>query len=336
MKEAILYDKRENGAVACRLCAHHCIIKDGETGLCDVRKNRAGVLWSETYEKIVTTHIDPIEKKPLFHYKPGSLSFSVATVGCNFRCTWCQNHDISQWAHEEQSPLPGQAIGPEELARMAANNRCATLAFTYTEPTVFAEIALDTARAAAPLGVDSIFVTNGYMSSELIDTFGPLMKGANVDLKAFNDDTYRQYTGARLQPVCDSIRHLHENGTWVEITTLIIPELNDSEAELTAMASFIADIDPAIPWHISAFHPTYQMTDRKRTPLDTLHAAYTIGKRAGLRFVYTGNAPGDRYESTYCPKCGTVVIERTGFQILFNRIVMQKCPTCNETIEGVY
>ena len=336
MKEAMLYEKLERGAVRCGLCSHRCMIAEGKSGICGLRTNRNGTLTADNYEKVVTTHVDPIEKKPLFHYKPGSSSFSIATVGCNFRCRFCQNYDISQWVHDGRGELPGRSISPEALAGMAREAGSATIAFTYTEPTIFAELAYDTARAGAELGIDAVFVTNGYMTGEMIETFGPLLKGANVDLKAFRDESYRDVMGARLEPVLESIRNLHDNGTWLEITTLVVPDFNDSDEELTDIAAFIAGVDPAIPWHISAFHPSYRMTDRGRTRLETLHRALDIGKKAGLRFVFTGNAPGDRHESTFCPACGKPVIERRGFQVVRMQIEQGRCANCGETIEGVY
>lgn len=337
MKEAMLYTKLESDKVRCRLCSHGCVIQDGKSGLCGVRVNRGGTLYSESYGKVITTHTDPIEKKPLFHYKPGSSSFSIATVGCNFRCIFCQNHNISQWVQENPGrDLPGDSILPGELARMAKNTGSATIAFTYTEPTIFAELAFDTAKEAEKLGIDSVFVTNGYMSRDMLETFGPLIKAANVDLKTFSDDNYRKAIAGRLEPVLDSIRWLNGNGAWLEITTLIIPGFNDNPEELREIAEFIAGVDPAIPWHISAFHPDYKMLDRHRTNIETLRKAWDIGQSAGLKFIYTGNIFGDERESTYCPQCGRRIIVRQGFYVHRIRIKDGKCSYCGEPIEGVY
>ena len=336
MKEAILYKETEGSTLQCEACAHRCTIEEGRTGICKVRRNIDGKLYTLTYDKIVATHVDPIEKKPLFHYKPGSASFSIATVGCNFKCSFCQNHDISQWMRDSGGELPGQSISPENLALQARDADCATLAFTYTEPTIYAELALETARAAAKYGIDSIFVTNGFMTSEFLETFGGLIKGANVDLKAFREESYRSMIGGRLEPVLESIRRMSDAGVWLEITTLLIPGFNDSSEELTGIAEFIAGVGAAIPWHISAFHPDYRMRDRGRTENDSLHRAYHIGKAAGLQYVYVGNAMGDRHESTICPACEELVIERYGFQVLNIRLLGNSCASCGEPIEGVY
>ena len=336
MKEARWYAKQDNGLVRCGLCAHRCLIKDGQRGICGVRENRGGTLFSLIYDKLIATHIDPIEKKPLFHYKPGSLSFSMATVGCNFRCRFCQNHDISQWPQEHDGPLPGTALSPERLANAAHANGCASIAFTYTEPTIFAELAYDTAVAARERGIDAVFVSNGYMSSEMISDFGELLVAANIDLKCFSDDTYRRVIGARLQPVLDAITALHRNGTLLEITTLVIPGFNDDPEELAHIAAFIADVDRRIPWHVSAFHPDYKMTDRCRTDAAILRRAVEIGRQAGLHYIYTGNIVGDRQESTFCPACNACVIERMGFQVLETHLTGNTCAFCGERIVGIY
>ncbi len=331
----MLAETVRDGAVRCHLCSHRCLISKGKTGICGIRANREGVLVSLVYDKIIATHVDPIEKKPLFHYFPGSLSYSIATVGCNFSCTFCQNHDISQWLRDmDTDHIPGEAIPPETLVDQARKTGCRTIAFTYTEPTIFAELALDVAREAERYGVHSIFVTNGYMTKEMIETFGPLIRAANVDLKAFRDDSYRRETGARLQPVLESIRNLHENGTWVEITTLVIPGFNDSPEELSDIAEFIAQVDRGIPWHISAFHPDYRMLDRSRTPIERLTDAYGIGKASGLKYVYAGNAPGNPMESTFCPACGACIISRTGYRLGTIRIENGRCAECGEAIGG--
>ncbi len=336
MKEARWYKKEEGGRVRCGLCAHRCLIKPGKKGICGVRENQDGTLYTLVYDKVIATHIDPIEKKPLFHVKPGSFSFSMATVGCNFRCRFCQNHDISQWPQQNEGLLPGESVSSSRLVQAAKDNGCETISFTYTEPTIFAELAYDVAVEARKQGIDSVFVSNGYMSREMISDFGELIKAANIDLKCFSDDSYRRVIGAHLKPVLDSIAALHENGTFLEITTLVIPGFNDSEAELEQIAGFIAELDDNIPWHISAFHPDYHMLDRARTETESLHRAYRIGKNKGLKYVYTGNLPGDRHESTYCPSCNACVIERMGFRVLATRMVAGSCASCGEVIAGIY
>jgi len=337
MREARLYARLEGGKVRCALCAHRCVIADGAAGLCGVRRNSGGILYAATYERVVSANPDPVEKKPLYHFKPGTWSMSVATVGCNFTCDFCQNHSISQWLKDK----PGQSIpgGTLEASRIVAEARrhgCETISFTYTEPTVFYELARDTAEEALNFGIDAIFVTNGYMTPEMLDDFKPLLKAANVDLKAFSEETYRRVCGGSLQPVLDSIIKMHEQGIWLEITTLLIPGLNDGREELMQLAAFIAGVDRDIPWHISAFHPDYRMMDRGGTTLESLHSAWRIGQGSGLRYVYTGNIPGSGFESTRCPSCGAVVITRYGFNSKKSGLKGDRCATCGVKIPGVF
>ncbi|MEA1927441.1 MAG: AmmeMemoRadiSam system radical SAM enzyme, partial [Candidatus Auribacterota bacterium] len=313
MKEALLYSKLEDNTVLCTLCAHRCLITEGKRGLCGVRENRGGKLYSLVYGKAIATHVDPIEKKPLFNFLPGSRAFSVATVGCNMTCLHCQNADISQ-SPRTTGNIIGQDISPEELVDAAEKSNCRTIAYTYTEPTIFFEYALDTARLASARGMKNIFVTNGFMTAEALEMINPVLDGANVDLKSFRDDFYREICGGRLQPVLDTIRKMYELGIWLEVTTLIIPGHNDSEEELESIARFLSGISPDIPWHVSAFYPTYRLTSAPRTPVSTLQRAREIGQSAGLRYVYTGNIPGDDGENTYCSNCGKVIIERNGYR----------------------
>lgn len=336
MKKAILFQQLDNNVVRCNLCAHGCAIKPDQRGKCLVRQNLNGKLFSLNYDKVIATHVDPIEKKPLFHFRPGSKSFSVATVGCNFTCTFCQNYDISQWLKDSSDILPGKDISPVELAKRANETDCKSMAFTYTEPTIFAELAYDTAVEARKLGIDSVFVSNGFMSSEMVEYFGDLITAANIDLKTFNDENYKNIIGGRLQPVLESIRNLYENKTFLEITTLIVPQFNDKSEELTEIAEFIADVDKSIPWHVSAFHPAYRMTDRDRTSMDLLDKAYRIGKSVGLEYVYPGNAAGDSRESTFCPNCNEMIIERYGFSVTKVNIKDNRCPNCNTLISGIF
>ncbi len=336
-KQAMLYQTLAENQVRCDLCNHHCTLSEGRTGICGVRKNIRGMLASLSYSHLASWHVDPVEKKPLFHYKPGSRTFSMATVGCNFRCSFCQNWDLSQYPqlNRDQS-LPGGAVSPESLAREAQNQHCRSISFTYSEPTVFFELALETAQAAKPLGIDAIFVTNGYMSAKAIDTLQGWLTAANVDLKCFSEENYKKTCGGKLQPVLDNIRHLHQNGVWLEITTLIIPYFNDSEEELASIAEFIAEVDPAIPWHVSAFHPDFQMTNRPRTPYESLLAACRLGTEAGLHHIYTGNIPGGHYEHSFCRHCKETLIRRSGFQVLENRLTPQGlCPVCETPFDGI-
>ena len=342
MKEALLYEKLDNQRVRCHLCAHRCVIAPGRKGICMVRENRDGSLYTLVYGIPLSQAVDPIEKKPLFHFYPGSAAFSIATAGCNFRCTFCQNADISQMPRDRGQIL-GRPATPEEIVRSAKRAGCRSIAYTYTEPTIFFEYSYDIARLAQREEIASVYVTNGYMTREMLELFqgvmadhGPWLDAANVDLKAFRDETYRQVCSARLQPVLDSLKNMKELGIWVEVTTLVVPDINDSVAELTDIAQFIAlELGPEIPWHVSRFHPDYQMRDRGPTPAATLRLAYELGREAGLHYVYVGNMPGAQLEDTLCPNCGQTVISRWGFQVTQRHIQDGKCAYCGAVIDGV-
>ena len=335
MEEARLYKKLEDEQVQCFLCAHRCKIREGQRGICQVRENRNGVLYTLVYGMAISQAVDPIEKKPLFHFYPGTTAFSVATVGCNFRCDFCQNWEISQMPRRDGRIL-GTYTAPEALVRAAKRYRSRSIAYTYTEPTIFFEYAYDTAVLAHREGIANVYVTNGYMTPEMLDAFHPYLDAANVDLKSAKDEFYRRYCGARLQPVQESLKKMKELGIWVEVTTLIIPGLNDSDDELRSIAKFIAEeLGVETPWHVSRFHPHYKMYDRPPTPVSTLHRAREIGLEVGLRYVYEGNVPGSEGESTYCYNCGERIIHRFGFSILDYRIRDGKCSNCGAPIDGV-
>ncbi|MFC1890560.1 AmmeMemoRadiSam system radical SAM enzyme [Thermodesulfobacteriota bacterium] len=334
MKEALLYEPIGGNRVRCGLCAHRCVIKEDATGFCGVRINRKGRLYSAVYEKVISASIDPIEKKPLFHFQPGSGSLSIATMGCNMKCDHCQNFEISQ-PPAEAGEIRGRSVEPDQLVESAIEAGCTSISYTYTEPTVFFELASETAEAASKRGLKNVFVTNGYMTRETLEAIDPHLHGANVDLKSFRDGFYKEQCGARLEPVLDTIRAMKQSGIWVEVTTLIIPDLNDSEAELDDIASFIAETGTEIPWHISAFHHTYRMRGHRSTPVGTLHRAREIGLRKGLRYVYCGNVPGEVGENTVCYQCGETLIERYGFRVVRNRIEGDACPACDSEIDGV-
>jgi len=336
MQEARFYEKKEEGKVHCHLCAHECKIDPGKRGLCHVRENQEGTLFTLVYGMVVAENIDPIEKKPLFHFLPGSRSYSIATAGCNFMCLHCQNYDISQFPKKHGGKIPGMARSPEAIVREAKANRCATISYTYTEPTIFLEFAQDTARLAQEQGIKNVFVSNGFMTAESAKALAEVIEGDNIDLKSFRDDFYRKVCKARLQPVLDTIERLKRAGVWIEVTTLIIPGHNDSVEELTEIAQFIKGVGPEIPWHVSAFHPTYQMMDRPRTAAEILLKAREIGLTAGLRYVYTGNIPGQGGENTYCYSCGEVLIERLGYAIKGFILQDGKCPKCQTAIDGVW
>ena len=334
MHEAMLYTQLEDGRAHCRLCHHQCKIADGKRGICRVRENRGGKLYSLVYGRSVATNVDPIEKKPLFHLQPGSQSFSVATVGCNFSCRHCQNWQIAQYFHSQDGDVPGQELSPETIVRQAKQSGCASIAYTYTEPTIYFEYAYDTARLASAAGIKNVFVSNGYTSFEALRTIAPYLDAANIDLKSFSEDFYRRVCGAQLQPVLDTIRRYHELGIWIEVTTLIIPGYNDAEDELRQIAEFICSVAPEIPWHVTAFYPTHKLLDAPRTPAETLRRARKIGLDAGLHYVYEGNIPGEGGENSYCHQCGELLIERYGFSIRQNRL-QKGCCSCGAPISGV-
>jgi pyruvate formate lyase activating enzyme len=335
MKEAYLVERTEEKGVHCRLCSHRCRIEEGKKGICRVRENRGGTLFSLVYGKVIARHVDPIEKKPLFHYLPGSRSYSVATVGCNLRCLFCQNADISQMPADHDR-VWGEGMDPEDLVAEAAASRSATIAYTYTEPTVYFELALDTARLASARDIRNVFVTNGFMTRDCLEEIHPDLHAANVDLKAFTERFYKEQCGARLDPVLRNLETMKEQGVWVEITTLLIPGLNDDPAELKDLAGFIAGLDPGIPWHISRFHPTYRLLDVPPTPPAAIHRARDIGREAGLRYVYTGNLPGDEGENTDCHACGKRLIERWGFSVEKNHLQNGAGPACGAAVPGVW
>jgi len=333
-KEAMLYEKLPEGKVRCNLCAHRCVIADGKKGICQVRENRGGTLYTLVYGHTIIQHVDPVEKKPLFHFHPGSTAYSIATPGCNFRCRWCQNWDISQVVRERHLVL-GEEASPEQVVAAAQKADCRSIAYTYTEPTIFFEYAYDTARLAHKAGLANLYITNGYMTEEMLETFQPYLDAANVDLKAFRDKTYRKYVGARLQPVLDTMKLMKRLGIWLEVTTLVIPGINDDDVELKDAANFVAEeLGVDTPWHISRFFPAYKMTDVSPTPVETLNRAREIGLEAGLRYVYVGNVPGEA--NTECHKCGQVLIRRFGYRILENRVQPNgRCPNCGTPVAGV-
>jgi pyruvate formate lyase activating enzyme len=334
MIEARLYNKRANNQVACRLCAHFCVINCGERGLCGVRENRDGTLYSLVYGHTIAHHVDPIEKKPLYHFYPGSRSLSIATPGCNMHCHWCQNAGISQVPRDLKFPV-GDVMSPEQIVVAAQKSDSSSIAYTYTEPTIFFEYSLDTARLAHDAGIANVYVSNGYMTAEMLDLVHPYLDAANIDLKSFRDPTYRKYAGARLQPVLDNLKRLHDLGVWLEVTTLVIPGINDDFLELKELAEFIvSELGTDTPWHISRFFPQYKLNNLPPTPPATINQAVELGRAAGLNYIYAGNlgVVGD----TLCPGCGVTLIERRGYDIRRNRIVKESsCPDCGHRIAGV-
>ena len=336
MKEAVLYKKLKENKVQCNLCNHRCVIKEGKRGICGVRENQGGILMTLVYGKLIAQNIDPIEKKPLFHFYPGSLSYSIATVGCNFRCLFCQNADISQMPTDRGVVL-GDTKTPGAVVEAAVTNGCKTISYTYTEPTIFFEFARDTAMLATQKGLKNVFVSNGYMTGEALDMMHPYLHAANVDLKGFDDKFYKKICGARLKPVLETLQHMKALNIHLEVTTLLIPGLNDDEVLLKELATFILEsLGPGTPWHVSRFHPTYKLVDRPSTSLELIRRARQIGLDAGLRYVYTGNLPGDIGENTVCHHCGSTLIQRFGFHVSRNAITDGKCPKCETVVEGVW
>jgi pyruvate formate lyase activating enzyme len=335
VKQALFQEPREDKKVQCSLCSHRCIIASGKRGICAVRENHDGILYSLVYDKVIAQNIDPIEKKPLFHFLPGSRSFSIATPGCNFRCKHCQNADISQLPHDHGGVVAGENIPPSAIVESAQTHHCASISYTYTEPTIYFELAYDTARLAVEAGLKNVFVSNGFITPEALKVIRPYLHAANIDLKGFSDEFYKHICGARLQPVLDAIRLYKEFGIWIEITTLVIPGHNDSDEQLTSIAQFIKSVGEDVPWHVSRFHPTYKLIDQPITPLATLKRARKIGLDAGLLHVYEGNVPGQG-EDTICPNCKQTIIKRIGFTVKENEIIDGKCKQCKTQIAGVW
>ncbi len=335
IRQALLFEPLAEQQVRCRLCAHTCRIKDGQRGICGVRENRGGSLYSLVYGAVIAENIDPVEKKPFFHMHPGSRSYSIATVGCNFRCLFCQNHEISQLPRKRRD-IPGRATTAAEVVARAVQVGARTIAYTYTEPTIFFEFALDIARLAHGEGIKNVFVTNGYMSAAALEVISPYLDGANVDLKSFRDEFYREQCGARLQPVLDTITGMKRAGIWVEITTLLIPGLNDGDGEIEDIAEFISGVGREIPWHISRFHPRYLMQEREATSVALIRRAAEIGKDKGLKYVYSGNVPGDPGENTFCARCGALLIGRYGYHIEALNLRGSACPHCMTPLDGIF
>jgi len=335
IKEAMLYRKLPEQKVSCFLCGHQCQIANSKYGICGIRQNKEGKLYTHVYGEVIAAHVDPIEKKPLYHFLPGTTSFSIATIGCNFRCPFCQNWSISQVNKRKDSGLSGHTLLPEDVVSAAEKYGCRSISYTYTEPTIFYEYAYDTARLASERGLANVFVTNGFMTAEALETFHPYLNACNVDLKSFREEFYKEICQGHLQPVLDSIRLMKKLDIWVEVTTLVIPGQNASTEELRRIARFIAKTDPDIPWHLSRFHPDYEFTSTPATPIEVLHKARSLGEEEGLHYVYIGNVYGES-ESTQCPSCGKTLIQRDGFHVLDYKIQDSACPFCGSQIAGRY
>lgn len=334
IREAMFWERLEGTNGQCHLCAHECRIPESKFGVCGVRQNSGGILRTMAYARLVAANVDPIEKKPLYHFLPGSSSFSIATIGCNFKCGFCQNWQISQASVKDGALDAGREVMPERIVQEATRSGCRSISYTYTEPTIFFEYAYDTALPAKKAGLCNVFVTNGYMTRRALETIRPHLDAANVDLKSFSDASYRKTCKGRLQPVLDTIAAMKELGIWIEVTTLVVPGENDSEAELKQIADFLAGIDRDIPWHLSRFHPDFEFQDHQATPIETLKRAREIGREAGLRFIYLGNVPEGT--NTYCPECRNLIVERRYMEL--NKLHLQdgRCTSCGTAIAGVW
>jgi len=339
VKQALFYKKLDKNKVQCELCNHNCIILENHRGICGIRENRKGILYSLVYGKLIAQHVDPIEKKPFYHFLPGSQSFSIATVGCNLGCQHCQNADISQASKEgffyDRQEIPGDDVDADKVVIQALEQNCQSISYTYTEPTVYYEFAYDCMRKAKEEGLKNNWVTNGYITHDALKQVVPYLDAANVDLKFFQEKTYHQICGAKLQSILETLKFLKKSNTWLEVTTLIIPGLNDSDKELKDIANFINnDLGSETPWHVSAFYPTYKMINIPQTPQKTIIKAVEIGKNAGLKYVYSGNIMDSKSSVTYCPKCSKKVIERFAYETTrYDK--KGKCPECKTTIDGV-
>jgi len=365
LQPALYYECLPDEFVRCTLCPHDCKIAPDRRGACGVRLNRGGRLFTAVGNRIVSAEVDPIEKKPLFHFLPGSFAYSIATVGCNFRCRFCQNWTISQWPklrelEDRGKELPssvaehpgseccvqkgltedhwglGTEVIPCEMVQQARQSGSQSIAYTYTEPTIFYELALATARAASAAGLGNIFVTNGFIALESLREIAPYLSAANIDLKSFRESYYKKLCGARLQPVLAAILEYKKLGVWIELTTLLIPGLNDDESELQDIAHFIkTELGEDVPWHLSRFFPAYKMEHWTETPIHSLLRARDVGREAGLRYVYMGNVPEEKgSEDTICPGCGAVVIRRWGCRLVDNLLRSGRCPECSQFVMG--
>jgi pyruvate formate lyase activating enzyme len=334
MIKAGLFDTDIHDQVICRLCAHQCRLPEGVTGICHVRKNIAGVLYSLNSDHVIARHMDPIEKKPLYHFLPGSSTFSIAAMGCNFSCRFCQNHSISMVADERE--ISGETISPERLVRQALKSRASSISYTYTEPTVFFELMLETARLAHQQGIKNVMVSNGYMTGRALSLLGPFLDAANIDLKAFNEKFYKKYCSARLQPVLETISAMRATGIWLEITTLLIPGLNDDRQEIKQLIAFLLELDDGMPWHVSRFFPQYQMQNIPQTAQDAIHGFLSLGAEMGLKYLYGGNLTAASWSDTHCPCCGEILIRRQGYQTGILALQSGNCRSCGQAIPGIW
>lgn len=332
--EARFYQKLANKKIKCNLCPRGCTVGDKERGYCGVRENRGGVYYTLVHSRVCAAHVDPVEKKPFFHYLPGTLAFSLATAGCNVDCKFCQNWEISQ-ARPEQ--VAAQYIPPKRVAELAAQYHCPTIAYTYSEPVVFSEFVMDTADAGHEAGVRSIVVSNGYIQEEPLRAVYGRMDAVKIDVKSFSDSYYQRVVAGELKPVLETLVTLRKMGKWNEIVYLVVPTLNDSDKEFTGLARWIkANLGTDVPVHFTQFHPDYLLRNLPITPVSTLERAREIAMAEGLHFVYIGNVPGHPAENTYCPQCKRMLVQRAGFEIRQMHIRDGACQFCKQKIPGVW
>ncbi len=336
MKELYLYKKLSNNQAQCLRCSHYCIISEGEVGICGTVKNIQGRLYSLNYKKLCAINIDPIEKKPFYHFLPGTNSLSIASAGCNFACYSCQNWYISQ-GPKLYKKIEGEEYTPEEIVEIALKNNLPSISYTYTEPTIFLEFALETMKLAKKAKLKNTWVSNGFWSRQTFDLISPYLDAVNVDLKSFEDDFYLKYCGGKLKPVLDNLIRVKKAKIHLEVTTLVIPSLNDKPKIFKDIARFIkSNLGPDTPWHITQFcgSISWKLKQLPDTPIEVLKEAYQIGKEMGLKYVYIGNIPGLEAENTYCPKCGAKMISRVGYTI--QRIDKNgKCSKCGTDLNIV-
>ncbi|MFH0819189.1 MAG: AmmeMemoRadiSam system radical SAM enzyme [Patescibacteria group bacterium] len=335
MKESLLYTKLNQNKVQCHTCAHECFISENKAGFCGVRQNINQKLFSLVYGKVVSEAVDPIEKKPFFHFLPGSQTYSYATVGCNLRCDNCQNWQISQYPKLQKGGIIGQDRTPEQIVHEAKKNNCDSVAATYTEPTVFLEFALDVMRLAKQENLKNIWVSNGFMSKKTLDLIIPYLDAINIDLKFFDDKLYSKFCGAKLQPVLDNLKYLKQQGVWVEVTTLVIPDITERSGGFCKIVEFIFnELGAETPWHVSRFSPeiSYKLQNLFPTPINTIKDAIACGKKIGLKNIYAGNVWDEDLENTHCPKCGTVVINRKNYETACF-FINGSCPKCGQTLD---
>jgi pyruvate formate lyase activating enzyme len=335
--EGELYERLPERRVRCYACGHRCLIPEGRDGVCRVRFNRDGVLRVPQGYVATSLQLDPVEKKPFFHVLPGVPALSFGMLGCDYHCGYCQNWLTSQALRDAEALTRPSRITPQDIVRCALEQRAPIVTSTYNEPLITSEWAVAVFKLAKAKGLKTAYVSNGNATPEVLDYLRPWLDLYKVDLKGFNDASYRKL-GGKLQTVLDTIQLLIAKGFWVEVVTLVVPDWNDGDEEFRNIARFLAGVSRDLPWHVTAFHPDYKMADRTWTPVAALKRATEIGRAEGLRYVYAGNVPGraGSLESTFCPSCETLLIERVGFRVLANHLAAGACPRCGTRIPGVW